>query len=175
MKQLLFDVGEMLKVTGRIIGSLCMLKFKTVFHALRCIVLFSAICALAGLVKRYAYMRLIGLALVLIGLYFVQRTHKILPVPGQGEPQELITDGTFSVVRHPMYSGCCLAEFGAAVMASRWYVWIPAAVYCIVMLSVSCGEDEENNRIFGKEYAAYSREVPLTGILYGLVRKVVTG
>ena len=71
-----------------------------------------------------------------------------------------------------MYSGWALAAIGAAMVSRSWPAFVLAALQVIVMLSVSCAEDEENAEVFGGDYLAYSREVWLTGIITGCVRSL---
>lgn len=163
------DLSEVLKAAGRIIAGLAMLHFKAFFWALR--LSWGVGLAAAGVraALRFQPMMLFGVALILLGGGFVVWTHALVmrfPV----STGVLITDGPFGIVRHPMYSGCCLVAIGSAAIAKLWPITVLTVLSVVLMLSVSCAEDEENAEIFGAAYRRYSSDVCLCGICIGLLR-----
>ena len=169
---LLLDVGEALKAVGRIIAGVALLGFKPVFWALRLCLAAELCAATAALLRKFHPWMLPGLALMALGGVFIVWTHRLVKtVPSEAKP--LLTRGPFAVVRHPMYSGWSLVAVGAAVVAGFWPATVLAALQCILMLSVSCAEDEENAAVFGAPYLRYSREVWLSGIVVGCVRRAL--
>ena len=167
----LYYVGELLKAMGRIVAGIALLHFRQVFWALRLALLAEIVWAGVTLVQGFRAWMLIGLALAALGAVLIVWTHSAVtrtPVT----TGILLTSGPFAVVRHPMYSGWCLAALGLALVGGSGLLWALAAVQTVIMLSVSCAEDEENAAIFGTQYEVYSRKVYLTGILLGLLRLV---
>lgn len=160
---------EILKAVGRIIAGIALLHFKTVFRMLR-ISLFLCLGAAAyRLVTGFRAYMAAGLLLIALGGVFILWTHEIVkrfPV----EKRVLVTGGTFAVVRHPMYAGWCLTAAGAAFIAGYWPIVLLAAMQVLLMLSVSCAEDEENEEVFGACYRQYQKRVYLTGVLTGIIR-----
>lgn len=163
-------VSEMLKALGRIIGDLAMLRFKTMFWLLRLCMVGQIGAAAASLALAFRPGKLAGAAFMLLGVVFIVLTRRAVTAAGPTGGTELLTGGTFAVVRHPMYSGCCLTVLSAAAITDHWAAYTAAAVYTVVMLSICCGEDEENRERFGQAYVRYSRQVWLTGIVLGLAR-----
>ncbi len=164
-------LAEALKAVGRIIAALALLRFRTVFWALRLCMAAECVLAVYALAFDFEITRLAGAALAAIGAVFVVWTHELVKKHPVSEGR-LVTNGPFAVVRHPMYSGWALAAIGAAMVSRSWPAFVLAALQVIVMLSVSCAEDEENAEVFGGDYLAYSREVWLTGIITGCVRSL---
>ena len=169
MSQRLKYTAEALKAVGRIIAGLALLRFKTVFWALRVCMLAECVWAAAKLALDFRLSMLAGVPFAILGAVFVIRTRALVK-QDPASAGTLITGGTFAVVRHPMYSGWALAAAGVALIARSWPASVLAALQVILMLSVSCAEDEENAEVFGEAYLEYSRNVPLTGIIIGSVR-----
>lgn len=165
-------IFEAWKAIGRIIAGLALLSFKTVFWALRACMLAECVWAAAKLVLDFRPGMLVGLPFAIIGVLFVLCTRALVK-PGSSSSGMLITGGTFAVVRHPMYSGWALTAAGVALIAQSWPVSVLAALQIIIMLSVSCAEDEENTEVFGAAYFEYSRRVWLTGIIIGCIRCII--
>lgn len=165
-------IKEALKAIGRIIAGLALLHYHIVFWALRTGLLVSLIAALYRMIREINLMLAVpGMLMIATGAIFTVWTHR--QVSESGNAPKLITEGCFSVVRHPMYSGMSLVALGTALTANNLLISILMISYTICMLSFCCAEDEENEQVFGQEYHTYQTQVPLTGIYTGLVKKAI--
>lgn len=178
MRYFLAILSEAAKAVGRILAGLALLHYRPCFMALKTAMLIQAGLAAARLLGGFQCWMCAPLALAALGTLLIVWTHRLTGLPGSGE--QLIVTGPFAVVRHPMYSGWCLAALGAAWVGSSgaWVgisggAWALAAAQVIFMLSVSCAEDEENAQVFGEPYLQYGKSVPLTGVLIGLGRLLI--
>lgn len=172
MKRYFLYLIEILKALGRIIAAVAMLNFRLSFNVLRISQVLVIACGAYGILKNFSCVHAVaGFFLVAVGAAFVVWTHQLVQLHPISSGK-LLTVGPFAVVRHPMYSGMCLVSIGAAVLARMTPVTVLAVLQVIFMLSVSCGEDEENLEIFGRPYAEYQKKVWLSGIFTGTVRAV---
>ena len=75
--------------------------------------------------------------------------------------ETIITEGNYSVVRHPQYLGGLLAHVGISILLSAWFslLFTPLMVALIYLLSRK--EEEELIREFGTEYEDYKKRVPM--------------
>lgn len=172
MKRKLKYIVLMLQAVGRIIAGLCLLHYKAIFWALRGSMIAAGVAAAYGAATSFDIMAAVGCVLIAVGALFTVWTRRLVmrhPISSG----TLICSGTFAVVRHPMYSGMALVAIGLALIAGRWWVTLLMAAYAACMLSFSCAEDEENAEIFGAAYREYSREVMMTGIFIGLLRRLL--
>ncbi len=83
---------------------------------------------------------------------------------------ELVTDGLYSYVRHPQYSGLFLITVG---MMIQWPTIITVIMWPILMLMyyrLALREERQMEEIFGDEYVEYRQRVP--AFVPGLKRKV---
>lgn len=159
---------EILKAVGRIVAAISLLNVKLAFWLLRLGFIVLILGASYQVLKRPQTWMVAPAACILVGAALIVWTHRITGLPGT--KRKVITTGPFAIVRHPMYSGWCLAALSLACLAGHWLFWILAILQTGFMLSVSCGEDEENIQVFGEPYESYSRQVWLTGIGVGLIR-----
>lgn len=164
-------LSEAAKAVGRIFAGIALLHGRICFIALRIGMAVEAGFAAWRLLTGSQEGLWLPLALVFLGIALIFWTHRVTGLPGS--KKQVITGGPFALVRHPMYSGWCLAALGAAWIGNCWVVWCLALAQVIFMLSVSCAEDEENAMIFGDPYIQYSKSVWLTGVLIGLIRYLI--
>lgn len=79
----------------------------------------------------------------------------------QGDDQ-LMTDGVYSRVRHPQYTGFFLIVFGEGVV--HWPTIVSLAAFPIIVIAYTLlAKKEERDMIakFGDEYREYQRRVPM--------------
>ncbi|MAM70664.1 MAG: isoprenylcysteine carboxyl methyltransferase [Gammaproteobacteria bacterium] len=99
-----------------------------------------------------------GLLFVGIGIFFQgwRQLHKAR------QENRLVTDGLYSLVRHPQYTGLFIGIFGEGVV--HWPTLFsvglfPVIVFAYVMLARS--EEKRVLKEFGDEYRAYMERVPM--------------
>ena len=72
----------------------------------------------------------------------------------------LVTDGPFSVTRNPMYVGMAAVLAAHAVARGGLLTWLPAAGFVAAIDRVQVPPEERAlHRVFGQEYADYTRAV----------------
>jgi protein-S-isoprenylcysteine O-methyltransferase Ste14 len=69
---------------------------------------------------------------------------------------ELVTDGPYRRVRHPIYSGIIVAMVGTAI-AVGWYWLIAAALVAAYFVYSAVMEERHLSRVFPEAYPAYKR------------------
>jgi protein-S-isoprenylcysteine O-methyltransferase Ste14 len=75
------------------------------------------------------------------------------------EGHQLITNGPFAIVRHPMYSGLILAAFGAFLL---YFTWTTLYFACFAPLTSirACREEVALSAGFGEQWQVYCKRVP---------------
>ena len=75
--------------------------------------------------------------------------------------RELATDGPYSVVRHPLYTGNLLLLVGFSAASGRWWAFLLAALFWWFYYPPAIEyEDRKLGRLFGDRWQAWSRSVP---------------
>lgn len=75
---------------------------------------------------------------------------------------ELMTNGTYSVVRHPQYTGLFIIVFGEGIV--HWPTIVSVAAFPIIIFAYAMLARKEERRMleeFGDEYREYRRRVPM--------------
>jgi protein-S-isoprenylcysteine O-methyltransferase Ste14 len=73
----------------------------------------------------------------------------------------LATDGPYSLVRHPLYTGNLLILIGFAVACGLWWAFVVAALFWWFYYPPTIDyEDRKLQRIFGESWDTWSRTVP---------------
>lgn len=75
--------------------------------------------------------------------------------------ETIITEGRYSVVRHPQYLGGLLAHVGISILLSAWFSLLFTPVMVALIYLLSRKEEEELIREFGAEYEDYKKRVPM--------------
>ena len=76
--------------------------------------------------------------------------------------RKLAVSGPYAYTRNPLYLGSGLAGVGFCIAGGRWWFFLLLAIFFIaVYLPVMRSEQEHLTTLFGDEYAAYARHVPL--------------
>jgi protein-S-isoprenylcysteine O-methyltransferase Ste14 len=102
----------------------------------------------------------LGYALAFVGVgLFIQgwrRVHRAR------KDEQLVTDGLYSFVRHPQYTGLFIALFGEGIV--HWPTVFSVGLFPIIVLMFTWLARKEEREVleqFGDEYRAYQREVPM--------------
>lgn len=73
---------------------------------------------------------------------------------------ELVADGPYRHVRHPLYFASTVATFGFALLASRTGFVVMVVLMTLLYLRLAGHEDAELGREQGERYREYARRVP---------------
>lgn len=103
-------LSEAAKAVGRIFAGIALLHGRICFIALRIGMAVEAGFAAWRLLTGSQEGLWLPLALVFLGIALIFWTHRVTGLPGS--KKQVITGGPFALVRHPMYSGWCLAALG---------------------------------------------------------------
>lgn len=115
--------------------------------------------------------RAIGIVLIMVGLALValaivtyqahaQRLPKVSPEPPDPKRGgQLITQGIYGVMRHPIYSGILFTAFGIALVHGHIFVWAVVAAMYIFFYSKSRYEEA----LLAHVYPAYQQYMLRTG------------
>ena len=102
----------------------------------------------------------LGYTLVFIGVgLFMQGWRELYRARQQGR---LATDGLYSLVRHPQYTGLLLALFGEGVV--HWPTLFSVALFPVIVIAYALLARSEEMRVleqFQDQYRAYRRRVPM--------------
>lgn len=75
--------------------------------------------------------------------------------------EKIVTTGVYSIVRHPQYLGGLLSHVGISILLSALYSSFSTPLMIVLVYFISCKEEEELIREFGKEYEDYKEKVPM--------------
>ena len=75
--------------------------------------------------------------------------------------QQLATDGPYSIVRHPLYTGNLLLLIGFTFASGQWWTLLVSAAFWWFYYPTAIEyEDRKLHRIFGERWLAWSQTVP---------------
>jgi protein-S-isoprenylcysteine O-methyltransferase Ste14 len=74
---------------------------------------------------------------------------------------ELVTDGAFRVVRHPLYLSILLLWAGGTLALASWFMAVCTVALVPLFVARSRLEERILVRHFGDAYRAYMRDVPM--------------
>jgi len=116
--------------------------------------------ALLGLGETGAMIEMfVGLGIVFAGVTLVFRGwHLIYEAQGK---DKLVTDGIYSSMRHPQYTGIFLVLFGQLI---HWPTFLTFIFFPIIVLAyyhLARKEEKIMKERFGEEYEIYRRRVPM--------------
>ena len=100
---------------------------------------------------------LFGGALFLRGL--VDLGSNLTISPSTKDDQELVTDGSYGWIRHPVYSALFTQTVGVALMVANWFVALCGAGFCALMAYRTRAEEDNLVAEFGDRYRDYQRRV----------------
>ena len=72
---------------------------------------------------------------------------------------ELIVDGPYALVRHPIYTGILLALFGTALAVGEWRALLGVAIAALAFWRKLTIEEVVMRRQFGEAYDRYAARV----------------
>jgi protein-S-isoprenylcysteine O-methyltransferase Ste14 len=101
----------------------------------------------------FGYILLIlGALLIISGMWHLLKFGKGLPM-NAFPPSRFVTEGIYSVLKHPIYTGAALISFGiSAVAGSASGYWMVSPLFTLMMVAYVTGfENERTERIFGKQ------------------------
>jgi len=106
---------------------------------------------------------IISLLFITLGAWFGIKgvTQTSLKVAETHRTEKIVTDGVYSLVRHPQYFGGLLAHVGVSFLLSALYSLLVTLLMVFLVYLLSKKEEEELVREFGKEYQDYKKKVPL--------------
>lgn len=107
----------------------------------------------------------VGAALTIAGLLFTAWARVTLGRNWSGmvtvkTGHELITNGPYSIVRHPIYTGLLVAFAGSAVARAEWRGVLAVALVFWALWRKLRNEERWMRERFGDAYQAYSQRVP---------------
>jgi|ERR1700685_1239704 len=103
-----------------------------------------------------------GVMCLVIGLWLFYRSHADLGTNWSitlevREEHQLITQGVYRWVRHPMYSALVLYSVGQALVIPNWAAGLSNLIAIAVLFALRVGAEERMMaQQFGNEYAAYT-------------------
>ena len=83
--------------------------------------------------------------------------NNISPSHTTREDHQLITDGPYRYIRHPLYTFGFMAYIGVALMASMWWVLVGLVIACSAVAWRTPREEANLVVEFGEEYELYMR------------------
>lgn len=102
----------------------------------------------------------LGIGIVLFGLLFriAARGYKAEVSP---DGKYLITDGLYSLMRHPMYFGTLLIGLGIVLVLFKWWVFfLFLPIFLLIYIPQIQQEENQLYRRFGNEYKTYCKRIP---------------
>jgi protein-S-isoprenylcysteine O-methyltransferase Ste14 len=106
---------------------------------------------------------LVGVACLVVGLWIFARSHADLGTNWSitlevREQHQLVTQGIYRTLRHPMYSALLLYSLGQALVVPNWIAGPSYGVAMALLISLRLGPEERMMRErFGDDYEAYRR------------------
>ena len=112
------------------------------------------------------WMKILGILLIAAaGLIFLisARTmrRKGNPEKGWEQTRELVVDGIFGVIRHPIYFSYVLAFSGVMILKISLFSIIVAPIGCLFTFLAAWFEDDYDVRKFGEAYQDYRKNTKL--------------
>jgi protein-S-isoprenylcysteine O-methyltransferase Ste14 len=108
-----------------------------------------------------------ALLLLVSGIVLIQKSTRDLTRFGGGTPnpkapaKRLVTDGTYSLCRHPMFLGYGLASLGVVFLCRSWGMTaVTWPVMILLQVRFLLGEERILARRFGPDWESYRRRVP---------------
>lgn len=81
-------------------------------------------------------------------------------IRGEGAPDKLLTEGIYSMIRHPRYVEVWLGLLAVALFTNYLTMYILVIAFIPLTYGVVLLEEKELCERFGEEYKKYCREVP---------------
>jgi protein-S-isoprenylcysteine O-methyltransferase Ste14 len=72
---------------------------------------------------------------------------------------DMIADGPYKVVRHPMYAAALSISLGLACLTQSWVFLAVFFIYLVLVLPLIALEERDLRKAYGERYAAYQQKV----------------
>ena len=72
---------------------------------------------------------------------------------------DMIADGPYKVVRHPMYAAALSISLGLACLTQSWAFLAVFFIYLVLVLPLIALEERDLRKVYGERYAAYQQKV----------------
>ena len=102
-----------------------------------------------------------GVVCLALGLWLFARSHADLGTNWSitlevRDKHQLVTQGIYRTLRHPMYSALLLYSLGQALVVSNWIAGPSYGVAMVLLLAFRLGPEERLMlEVFGNDYEAY--------------------
>lgn len=113
----------------------------------------------------------IGIIFMLVGLYIAALARAVLNgywntniIEYESKYKKLVTNGIYSIMRHPIYVAQFLLALGTACAASSLFVMIFPILLYKANKKRAHEEDKELERMFGDEFVKYRNKVSACGL-----------
>jgi len=73
----------------------------------------------------------------------------------------IVSDGVYSLVRHPQYLGGILSHMGIVFLLSAWFALLSTPLVLLLNYLISWKEEIELIKEFGEEYTRYQKSTPM--------------
>ena len=104
--------------------------------------------------------KITGILLIAFGLYLELSAKLKSKLFKKVEDNKLITDGVYSIVRNPVYTGVLLACTGAILIANNLILLIvPAICWMYMTFFLIKTEEKWLRELYGEEYVLYCKRV----------------
>ena len=143
------EIGLRLIVAALVLIVLAVPPVRQTFRALQAYQARSVVLGVAGVVLCIA-----GVGLAVLGRFYLGRNWG-LPASRKENP-ELVTDGPYRYVRHPIYGGIMLAMLGTAIGAGAFWV-VPLVLFSGYFVYSARREESIMIAQFPGQYPAYMR------------------
>ena len=70
---------------------------------------------------------------------------------------QLVTQGIYKYIRHPMYSSLLILNWGIMFQQPTWFTVLIAALVSLMLIITAKVEETENINFFGENYLSYQR------------------
>jgi protein-S-isoprenylcysteine O-methyltransferase Ste14 len=106
-----------------------------------------------------AILKVLGLCLSLIGVIFILFSFLKIGVIPSISKSELVSSGTYKIVRHPIYSGTLFLFLGLTLINSSVLplFYFPLSILLYYLMTIF--EEKDLIRIFGNDYILYRQNV----------------
>jgi protein-S-isoprenylcysteine O-methyltransferase Ste14 len=116
------------------------------------------------------FVLVIGLVLIFLSIYTLWSIGR----PDEGKDftktTTFINQGTYAIVRHPLYLGWALMYIAVMLFSQHWIILIMGIFGFVTMNMICRQEDQYLITKFGSDYQKYIDTVPSMNLLIGLMR-----
>jgi protein-S-isoprenylcysteine O-methyltransferase Ste14 len=116
-----------------------------------------------------------GVLLILLAMSDLRRRGEPVEVRDFTTTTEIVKQGIYSVVRHPLYLGWFLAYPAAMLVSQHWLIVVLGVIGMASIVQITSNADIQLVAKFGPEYENYMQEVPRLNIVLGIARKMKRG